>query len=180
MRHQKPANPGPGRAAPPVITFERLSGGDRLLRVETVLPLPRDDVFPFFAAAENLQVITPPELAFQVLTPTPVAMGEGTLIDYRLRLFGLSFAWRTRITGWDPPFTFTDEQIRGPYARWIHTHTFTARGAETLMEDRVRFRLPLGWVGSPGLPLVEWQLRRIFRYRGSALQRTLLAGNPPG
>lgn len=157
-----------------MIAFERLGAGEHLLRTETVLPLPREEVFPFFAAAENLQVITPPELSFRVVTPLPVEMREGALIDYRLRLFGLPFAWRTRITGWNPPTAFTDEQLRGPYARWIHTHTFTDLGDRTHMEDRVRFRLPLGPLAAPALPLVRAQLRRIFRYRANALRATLL------
>ncbi len=157
-----------------MIIFERLGRGEHLLRAETHLPMPRDEVFPFFAAAENLQVITPPELSFRIVTPLPVEMREGTLIDYRLRLFGLPFAWRTRITGWDPPRTFTDEQIRGPYTLWVHTHTFTDLAGATRMEDRVRFRLPFGPLGVPALPLVRAQLTRIFRYRARALEATLL------
>lgn len=156
-----------------MITFESLGGGEHRLRAVTDLPLPPETVFPFFAAAENLERITPPELAFEIVTPGPIEIAEGTLIDYRLRLFGVPFPWRTRITGWDPPRAFTDEQVRGPYRLWVHTHTFTETADGTRMEDRVRFRLPLGGAGALALPVVRWQLRRIFDYRASALRRGL-------
>ena len=162
-------------ASPPEIRFERLGAGEHALVTETRLPLPVPEVFAFFADAGNLARITPPELAFRIVTPRPIEMGEGTLIDYRLGLFGIPFAWRTRICRWEPPHAFADEQLRGPYALWHHTHTFeaVAGGGGTLMTDRVRFRLPLGFAGAPALPVVRLQLRRIFTFRAGAI-RTLL------
>jgi ligand-binding SRPBCC domain-containing protein len=133
------------------------------LNVALWLPVGRDEVFSFFADAFNLEAITPPWLKFSVLTPGPIAMRAGTLIDYRLRVHGLPLRWRSQITVWDPPFRFVDEQRRGPYRRWIHTHSFEEIDGGTLCRDEVHYAVPGGrfihWL------LVRRDVERIFAYR---------------
>lgn len=150
---------------------------DHTLRTSVRLSVPRSRVFAFFSDAANLARITPPELAFRIRTPLPIAMREGALIDYTIGLHGIPMKWRTRITRWVPNEEFADEQLRGPYALWVHQHRFRDDGAGgTIIDDEVRYRLPLGVLGELVHPIVRMQLRRIFRFRTAAVRELL--GSP--
>jgi ligand-binding SRPBCC domain-containing protein len=138
------------------------------------LARPRPEVFAFFGDAGNLDALTPPWLRFRILTPQPISMQPGTLIDYQLRIRGVPVRWRTAITTWAPPDVFVDEQLRGPYRRWVHTHTFTPERGGTRMEDRVVYEVP----GGPAVNalFVAPDLRRVFGYRLQALRERLDPG----
>ncbi len=135
------------------------------------LPLSCDAVFAFFSDAFKLEQLTPGWLRFRVQTAAPIEMGRGTLIDYRLRLRGIPIRWRTEITAWEPPVRFEDSQLRGPYQKWVHEHTFQEVNGGTLMRDRVIYSVP----GGPLVEriLVRGDVRRIFEYRQCRLPELL-------
>jgi ligand-binding SRPBCC domain-containing protein len=140
---------------------------------------PVDEVFAFFAEAGNLEAITPAFLHFRITTPTPIEMAPGTLIDYRLRLFGCPFSWRTRIETFEPTRRFTDVQLRGPYRRWHHLHEFSEVDGGTMMVDCVEYELPLGPLGGLAHALfVRRTLERIFDYRRDRVEKLLSAAEP--
>ena len=139
------------------------------LERRSTVPASIDKVFPFFAAAENLGRITPPELGFRIRSGVPVVMREGAMIEYTIRLFGIPLRWRTLITAWNPPHSFEDTQLTGPYVKWVHTHTFEGHAFGTTIKDRVVYALPFGVLGRIAHPLVRRQLRRIFSYRATVI-----------
>lgn len=145
------------------------------LQAQQFLPVPRDELFQFFADATNLQRLTPPWLHFSILTPAPIAIQAGSLIDYELRLHAIPLRWRSRISVWEPPHRFVDEQVRGPYRRWHHEHVFEPSEGGTICYDTVDYNV-LGGRLIHHL-FVRPDLLKIFAYRQYALREMF---SPPG
>ncbi|MEY3480070.1 MAG: hypothetical protein RIQ71_845 [Verrucomicrobiota bacterium] len=141
----------------------------REFQCEIWLPLPPEELFPFFADAGNLDAITPKWLNFRIATPRPIEMREGALIDYKLRVRGMPLRWRTLIREWNPPHSFVDEQLRGPYWQWIHRHTFEPQNGGTLARDIVHYAVPFDFIAHP--LFVRRDIERIFAYRQEALRK---------
>lgn len=138
------------------------------LRAEVIVESPIDEVFHFFSSAENLESITPPWLNFRIVTPMPIEMRRGALLDYKIRLHMIPIRWRTEIADWQPPFKFVDQQLKGPYKRWWHEHTFEDLGnGLTLVRDEVHY-IPRGGSLLHRL-MVKPDLKRIFTYRQQQL-----------
>jgi ligand-binding SRPBCC domain-containing protein len=140
------------------------------LHREQLIRRPREEVFAFFERPENLSRITPPRLGLVILTPAPIVMQKGTLIDYTVSILGIRRHWRTLITDYEPPRMFSDVQLKGPYTFWHHTHRFREAEGGTLIIDDVRYVMPLGLLGSAMHSLfVKRQLKRIFDYRAAVI-----------
>jgi ligand-binding SRPBCC domain-containing protein len=137
---------------------------------------PIDEVFSFFADARNLPLLIPDWISFRMATPGPVDMSAGTHIDYEVRLHGIPFAWKSEITVWEPPYCFVDEQRKGPYRWWIHTHTFEeVHATRTIVRDVVRYGVPGGTLVHK--LLVAPDLGRIFAHRRRQLQEIFRDGS---
>lgn len=167
------ALPIPGSAGAAQVSFAR-RGRAHVLTSQQWVPAPREECFAFFSDAANLEALTPPFLRFRILTPLPIEMRAGALIEYRLSLLGVPMPWLTRIEDWRPGEGFTDVQLRGPYARWVHRHSFTPAAWGTWVRDEVEYALPLAPLSGPvhGL-FVQPRLREIFAYRRKAIARLL-------
>ena len=137
-----------------------------ILERTTVIPAALDEVFAFFSRPENLAVLTPPSLGFTILDRPAGPLQKGSRIVYRIRVAGVPLKWVTNISAWEPGRSFIDEQIAGPYRKWVHNHTFTAKGSSVEMLDRVEYELPFGLFGRLAAGwFVRRQLRGIFAYR---------------
>jgi len=131
-----------------------------------------DKVFDFFSKPENLAAMTPGWLDFQILTPSPVPMREGGIIDYQIGLGPVPARWRSMITTYQPGRLFIDEQLDGPYSFWHHTHRFEEKSSGTLLTDEVRYQMPYGVLGRiTHFLVIKAQLRKIFAHRHKFIAR---------
>jgi ligand-binding SRPBCC domain-containing protein len=150
----------------PEVSIEKAPRGYRM-HAACIVPCKLDEVFAFFADATNLERLTPPWIRFQVLTPQPIAMRAGLLIDYRLRIRGMPLRWQSEITAWEPQTYFVDEQRRGPYTFWRHEHRFEACVEGTRVIDDVAYGVPGGRLIHA--LIVRRDVQAIFRYRQKTL-----------
>lgn len=130
---------------------------------------PLEEIYEFFERPENLRRITPPSLDFRLLTPPPITMQQGRILDYTIRFMGLPLRWRSVISVHQPPACFVDEQLKGPYSFWFHRHVFKRDGNGTHIIDEVYYALPIwipkimsSWINNW---LVRPRLEAIFDYR---------------
>ena len=143
------------------------SRGGYILHAECIVPRAIEEVFPFFADARNLEQLTPTWLKFQIITPEPIDLRKGQIIDYRLRVHGLPLRWQSEITAWEPMSRFIDEARRSPYKFWNHEHLFESCEQGTRVIDIVHY-------GVPGGAIVHWlsvrrDIEKIFAYRQKVL-----------
>ena len=151
---------------------EVINAMKHVLEREQLVRRPLGEVFAFFADAANLERLTPARLHFKILSPLPIAMKPGALIDYELRLFAVPFRWRTLIETFEPMRRFSDVQLRGPYRTWHHVHEFEAVSGGTRMRDRVEYEVPLGPLGEVARSVfVTRQVESIFDFRREAVER---------
>ena len=145
----------------------------RQLRHELWLPRPLAEVFPFFAEAANLEILTPSSLKFRIQSARPIVMRVGTLIDYRIVVRGLPFRWQSEITAWEPPVRFVDEQRRGPYRLWQHEHKFMERDGATTITDAVRYAVRFDFLAHRWL--IRPEIERIFAFRAQKMRELFSA-----
>jgi ligand-binding SRPBCC domain-containing protein len=137
------------------------------LEREQIVPADLDSVWEFFATPRNLNLLTPPEMHFEILYGDDEPMHEGQIIEYRIQLVpGVRVHWLTEITHVEPKRRFIDEQRLGPYRLWHHEHRFVPIEGGTKIEDRVVYALPLGLLGDLAHALwVGRRLNYIFDFR---------------
>lgn len=161
-------------ARPEPLQFKELSDRTTYLHATQWVPRPLKEVFFFFSQPENLGRLTPPNMKFVLLNETPVHMKEGLELSYKIKAKGIPMGWTSQITNWDPPHSFSDIQLKGPYVSWDHTHKFSHEGSGTLVEDEVFYKAP-GFRWTERL-FIRPDIERIFRFRHQALEE-ILAGS---
>ena len=130
-----------------------------------------DTVFEFFSRPENLEKITPKKMGFNIITPKPIEMKEGAIIDYTVKILGVPMRWRTIISSYKKNEYFVDEQLKGPYSYWRHKHYFKVVDGGVMIIDEITYALPLEAFRLIVHPLIiKPQLNEIFDFRFQTIQ----------
>lgn len=141
-----------------------------IIEREQIINKKLEDIFPFFTEAENLAIITPSWLKFKIRSKSTKYMQLGSEFNYTIKFFGLPMFWKTKITKYEPTYLFVDEQLRGPYKKWIHEHSYTDKGDKTIIHDKVEYDLYGGIFKSVIHQLfVKRSVQKIFEYRKTIL-----------
>lgn len=149
------------------VEFEKPDRYTHLLSTYQIIPVPLEKVFSFFEKPENLSEITPGWLDFRFDDKAGQSETyEGAEFQYTIRWLAVRIKWHTKISEYRRPERFTDVQLKGPYVKWRHLHTFATVPEGTLMRDFVTYRIPLGIIGNflHGV-IIRRQLQDIFSYR---------------
>lgn len=143
------------------------------LNSEIKVPYPIETVYPFFNRPENLEPLTPKFLNFKILTPSPIEMRQGAIIDYEIKLFGIPMRWTTIINNYNPPNEFVDIQLKGPYSLWHHKHIFKPAGKNaTLIIDELTYKMPFGILGKIAHFLfTKHMVKKIFTHRETLISK---------
>lgn len=138
------------------------------------IPRPLDEVWNFFSRPENLNAITPEEVAFEILSDIKdTKMYEGMIVLYKVSpLLGIKMDWVTEITYIKDQIYFIDEQRFGPYALWHHEHHFEEHDGGTLMTDLLHYKVPYGIIGTIADAIfVNNKVEEIFAFRVKAVEK---------
>ncbi|MDX9833704.1 MAG: TIGR01777 family oxidoreductase [Desulfobulbus sp.] len=120
-----------------------------------------------------LERLTPPWERMKVLERTGT-IEPGAEVVLGLHAGPLPYRWHAHHVAAEPGVFFKDVQLRGPFARWTHTHRFTDTANGARLDDEIDYALP----GHRFLPRsakkrVEAELARMFAYRHATLQEDL-------
>ena len=134
-------------------------------------PISVENAWSFLSNPENLKIITPEYMSFDILSGADRPMYPGQIIEYTVKpILGIPLYWMTEITHVQEGAYFVDEQRFGPYTMWHHQHHFTAVPGGVKMEDIVHYKIPLGFLGDIAqVVLVKKQLQGIFDFRFQAV-----------
>ncbi|MFC6099901.1 SRPBCC family protein [Olivibacter domesticus] len=142
------------------------------LACQQIIPISVSEAWRFFSSPQNLVMMTPPKMQFEITNGIPAQMYEGQIITYLVCVLPfVKTKWVTEITHVNSNHYFVDEQRFGPYAMWHHEHRFQAVSNGTLVQDKVTYKLPLGWLGNMlGGTYVKQNLTNIFEFRSQFLR----------
>jgi len=142
------------------------------LVVDQKLSISLENAWEFFSSPKNLDLITPKDMSFEIISGAENMAYAGQVITYKIRpLFNIPMKWVTEITQCVDHKYFIDEQRFGPYKFWHHQHHFEKIDTGVLMKDILHYALPFGFIGEiMGVLFIHKKVRKIFSFREKKLK----------
>lgn len=145
------------------------------LRKEVVVRTTIEHAWEFISNPANLNLITPDDMNFTIITELPEHMYEGLLVEYRVRIpFMGEQSWLSELKNIVPGRSFVDVQLAGPYKLWHHFHAIDETTEGIRFTDQITYQVPYGFIGRIAHAMfIHRTLKRIFNYRAACLERLL-------
>ena len=141
------------------------------LKYSQKLPISLNEAWDFLSSPNNLELITPRHMDFNITDWDEKKAYPGQIIQYTVKpLLGVKINWVTEITQVKDKEFFIDEQRFGPYSFWHHKHFLKEVENGILIEDVIHYRIPLGPIGVlVNFLFINSKLNSIFKYRKQEL-----------
>ena len=137
------------------------------LKYSQKLPINLNEAWDFLSSPDNLELITPKSMDFNITDYDKKKAYPGQIIQYTVRpVLGFKINWVTEITQVKDKEFFIDEQRFGPYSFWHHKHFIKEIDGGVLMEDVIHYKIPFGPIGVLlNFLFINSKLKNVFKYR---------------
>lgn len=144
------------------------------LKYSQKLPISLNEAWDFLSSPNNLELITPKSMDFNIIDWDKKKAYPGQIIQYTVKpILGIKINWVTEITHVRGKEYFVDEQRFGPYTFWHHKHFIKEIEGGVIMEDVIHYKPPFGLIGVLlNFLFINSKLNSIFKHRELELIKT--------
>ena len=144
------------------------------LKYSQKLPISLNEAWDFLSSPNNLELITPKSMDFNIIYWDKKKAYPGQIIQYTVKpILGIKINWVTEITQVRDKEFFVDEQRFGPYTFWHHKHFIKEIEGGVIMEDVIHYKPPFGLIGVLlNFLFINSKLNSIFKHRELELIKT--------
>lgn len=143
--------------------------------LQSAMPVPAEVLYAWHTRPGAFERLAPTWERLRLLARSGPGVETGTRLRFAVKKGPLWLPWEALHTDHVPGESFTDTQVKGPFASWVHTHRFLPGGAEgSTLSDRVEYRLPGGVIGGAlGGALAQRAVERMFAFRHARTRQDL-------
>jgi ligand-binding SRPBCC domain-containing protein len=139
----------------------------------SVIRTTPENLFGFHELPDAFLRLLPPGEKIRVIQVAPnLNAGSRTIVKIRIAFLWVTF--ESLHTAYDPPHSFEDQQVRGPFRSWRHRHIVETHPDGAILIDDIEYTPPFGLLGRAvdGI-LIKPRLRKVFAFRHRVTRESL-------